>query len=584
MKITPETKTLATIFQFNSDNKYLIPVYQRNYSWKDEQIETLFDDILAEDTGYYVGNLLINSDNGDNNVIDGQQRLTTLSLMLLATYEKLSEYRKEMDNTDPSLDKLIQTQSDIKRQLLLDESDDDSVENKSNVRLVLLDKDQQIWEDLVKVLNYQSAGAWGRHFLYKRYKYINEELFSKFESANDVFSFYKKLSNIELLQISVPELSDAYQVFASLNSKGVPLTPLDLLKNVYLSMGGQIAKWQQLQDVFTDNENEDIDTAKITSFVLNNYDAFETTTTSSLTKGKIVKEYEKIFKKTGSCYIDTLIKRAKLYNRVANNEKVYSWSLSGLAKLDATTSYPLVLNLLENQEKYELTDEQFNQIIADLIKLYVMRNIALTPKASNMRAAMNNLRKEISESDWRSEELIQRIHDKLVGIQPKFEAVKLALQEGIYDKNKRTARFILIVLEREFGKYFDKATVDTLDEYDNNKNLRWSIEHIIPQGKNLSDSWKDAISPTDRGKAEEIQIENVHKLGNLTLTPYNSEMGNRSFEEKKNLTIDGKLVGLSLGLFLNESIDKNQNIFGIDELQNRQEILESKIEELFLLK
>ncbi len=215
MKITPETKTLATIFQFNSDNKYLIPVYQRNYSWKDEQIETLFDDILAEDTGYYVGNLLINSDNGDNNVIDGQQRLTTLSLMLLATYEKLSEYRKEMDNTDPSLDKLIQTQSDIKRQLLF---------------------------------------------------------------------------------------------------------------------------------------------------------------------------------------------------------------------------------------------------------------------------------------------------------------------------------------------------------------------------------WKDAISPTDRGKAEEIQIENVHKLGNLTLTPYNSEMGNRSFEEKKNLTIDGKLGGLSLVLFLNESIDKNQNIFGINELQNRQEILESKIEELFLLK
>ena len=61
MKITPETKTLAAIFQTNSSVHYVIPVYQRNYSWKDEQIETLFDDIKNEDIGYYVGNLLINT-------------------------------------------------------------------------------------------------------------------------------------------------------------------------------------------------------------------------------------------------------------------------------------------------------------------------------------------------------------------------------------------------------------------------------------------------------------------------------------------------------------------------------------------
>ena len=96
MKITPETKTLAAIFQTNSSVHYVIPVYQRNYSWKDEQIETLFDDIKNEDIGYYVGNLLINTDASSNNIIDGQQRLTTLSLMLLAIHENLTSFYQKV--------------------------------------------------------------------------------------------------------------------------------------------------------------------------------------------------------------------------------------------------------------------------------------------------------------------------------------------------------------------------------------------------------------------------------------------------------------------------------------------------------
>lgn len=337
MKITPETKSLATIFQIGSDNRYTVPVYQRNYSWRDEQIETLFDDIRNEDQGYYVGNLLINSQDGFNNIIDGQQRLTTLSLMLLASYEKLQEFRNGIvDNNDPRLDDIVTIQSDIKRQLLIG----------NDVRLTLLDKDQAVWENIVKVLNKQALGGWGRYFLFKRYKYIKVDLFAGLDDLDEFLAFYKKLTNVELLQISVPDLSDAYQVFASLNSKGMPLTPLDLMKNVYLSKNGRSDKWQNLQDLFA--SDEDIDTAKLTSFVLNNFDAFEAGTSSSLTKGKIVKAYEKIFRDRGHSYIDLLIERAGVYMKIANDNRKYDWSLSGLAMLDATTSYPLLLNILMN--------------------------------------------------------------------------------------------------------------------------------------------------------------------------------------------------------------------------------------------
>lgn len=573
MKITPETKTLAAIFQTNSSVHYVIPVYQRSYSWKDEQIETLFDDIKNEDIGYYVGNLLINTDASSNNVIDGQQRLTTLSLMLLAIHENLTSFYQKMNQTDPDFEKVSEARLDIKRQIL-----DGDV-----VRLRLLDKDQTVWENLVKVLQGENPGKWGNYFLSKRYKYIRNELLKGplFPTPSELLTFYKKLVNIELLQISVPNISDAYQVFASLNSKGMPLTPLDLLKNVYLSKSGDSNKWNKLKEGFKKNDEEDA--AKLTSFILNNYDAFETDSTSSLTKGKIVKSYDKIFKSKGADYIDVLIKRAKVYLKIANTDNAYRWDLSGLAKLDATTCYPLVLNLLCNQVNYDLSDAQFNDILADLIKLYVQRNIALTPKASNLRSSLNGLRKAIVENGWKSNELVNKIHEKIKTLQPRWDSVHLALQDGIYDKNKKTTRFILISLERNYGTFFNKSNPDSLDDYDSNGNLRWSIEHIIPQGIHLLDTWKDTLSPDDRDLATEIQAQYVHRLGNLTLTPYNSEMGNKSFVEKKEFKVSDSLVGLSLKIYLNDSIDKSKNTFGINELKLRQAALEEKMKKVFLI-
>lgn len=573
MKITPETKTLAAIFQTNSSVHYVIPVYQRNYSWKDEQIETLFDDIKNEDIGYYVGNLLINTDASSNNVIDGQQRLTTLSLMLLAIHENLTSFYQKMNQTDPDFEKVSEARLDIKRQIL-----DGDV-----VRLRLLDKDQTVWENLVKVLQGENPGKWGNYFLSKRYKYIRNELLKGplFSTPSELLTFYKKLVNIELLQISVPNISDAYQVFASLNSKGMPLTPLDLLKNVYLSKTGDSNKWNKLKEGFKKNDEEDA--AKLTSFILNNYDAFETDSTSSLTKGKIVKSYDKIFKSKGADYIDVLIKRAKVYLKIANTDNAYRWDLSGLAKLDATTCYPLVLNLLCNQVNYDLSDAQFNDILVDLIKLYVQRNIALTPKASNLRSSLNGLRKVIVENGWKSNELVNKIHEKIKTLQPRWDSVHLALQDGIYDKNKKTTRFILISLERNYGTFFNKSNPDSLDDYDSSGNLRWSIEHIIPQGIHLLDTWKDTLSPDDRDLATKIQAQYVHRLGNLTLTPYNSEMGNKSFVEKKEFKVSDSLVGLSLKIYLNDSIDKSKNTFGINELKLRQAALEEKMKEVFLI-
>ncbi|MCG2486571.1 DUF262 domain-containing protein [Staphylococcus epidermidis] len=573
MKITPNTRTLEGLLQPNSDVTYNVPEYQRNYSWKEEQIETLYTDIKNEEKGYYVGNLLIYADDYENHVIDGQQRLTTLSLLLLGVYENLRKFHKELDDTDKSME-VSEQMSDIRRYLLIDRKD---------VRLKLLDNDKNVWKNITRILNGDKPGGWKKYTLFKRYDYIRTQLIGQIDNLEELLEFQNKLSNVVLLEIAVPDLNDSYQVFASLNSKGLPLTPLDLLKNIYLSKGGEVDKWNELKSLF--EKEDEVDDTKLRQFILYNYDGLENyENAQSLTKGKIVKKYEKLFNEKKANYIENLIYRAKIFNKISNNERQYTFSLSGLSKLDATTSYPLLLNLMTKQEEYELTEEHINKIVNILIILYVRRNITLIPKASNLRHDLLTIKNYIYKNGLKADDIVMYINKEIKKIIPKDEQLASSLDNGIYDRNKKTTRFILITLEREKGNFFNKAKRDTLDEFTNEKGtLIWSIEHILPQGLNLSDYWKDVISPDDREKAMEIRDEYVHKLGNLTLTPYNSELGNKTFVEKLNFSDNKDLVGLNLGIYLNESINKKSNQWNIEDIEERNSSLVKDVIEIFKL-
>ncbi|MCO6303201.1 DUF262 domain-containing HNH endonuclease family protein [Staphylococcus epidermidis] len=573
MKITPNTRTLEGLLQPNSDVTYNVPEYQRNYSWKEEQIETLYTDIKNEEKGYYVGNLLIYADDYENHVIDGQQRLTTLSLLLLGVYENLRKFHKELDDTDKSME-VSEQMSDIRRYLLIDRKD---------VRLKLLDNDKNVWKNITRILNGDKPGGWKKYTLFKRYDYIRTQLIGQIDNLEELLEFQNKLSNVVLLEIAVPDLNDSYQVFASLNSKGLPLTPLDLLKNIYLSKGGEVDKWNELKSLF--EKEDEVDDTKLRQFILYNYDGLENyENAQSLTKGKIVKKYEKLFNEKKANYIENLIYRAKIFNKISNNERQYTFSLSGLSKLDATTSYPLLLNLMTKQEEYELTEEHINKIVNILIILYVRRNITLIPKASNLRHDLLTIKNYIYKNGLKADDIVMYINKEIKKIIPKDEQLASSLDNGIYDRNKKTTRFILITLEREKGNFFNKAKRDTLDEFTNEKGtLIWSIEHILPQGLNLSDYWKDVISPDDREKAMEIRDEYVHKLGNLTLTPYNSELGNKTFVEKLNFSDNKDLVGLNLGIYLNESINKKSNQWNIEDIEERNSSLVKDVIEIFNL-
>jgi len=181
MQITPESKTINEIFSVESIRKYKVPEYQRNYSWAEENVEEL---------------------------VDGQQRLTSLILIFIAILQRLNEIHEDA-LSDNQKEKYYSLKMDIKRKL--------KFESTGELKLQLLDQDAVYLKGIVeKCINPNSTvEPDGRRLMVKRYtsivEWIRENLGSDFEK---IIKFYQKVNHLELLQIIVDELVDAFSIFS----------------------------------------------------------------------------------------------------------------------------------------------------------------------------------------------------------------------------------------------------------------------------------------------------------------------------------------------------------------------------------
>src|SRR5699024_3864764 len=216
------------------------------------------------------------------------------------------------------------------------------------------------------VLDSKSKGKFGNRIFGKRYKFIKDLIDDEEDYDGNKFSklrqLYNKLNNVELLRITVNDLTDAFSVFTSLNAKGLPLTLIDLLKSYYLSEAVSyysekeaLEEWNKLIQIFSNDDGEPNSTA-ITQFLQNNYDAFEGKGTSSITKRKSLREYERLFHDNGYSYMDTLILHAKSFSTIIprlksdqeiNHGETLKISLNKLSILETSPVYPLMLFLLK---------------------------------------------------------------------------------------------------------------------------------------------------------------------------------------------------------------------------------------------
>ena len=584
---------VSQIFDIEAGVVYAIPRYQREYTWGKNQWENLFDDVLENDPGYFLGSIICINQSTDAlsvqklELVDGQQRLTTLSLLFASVYHALKSHETDLD--DEQRVELI----NLKRKLVLKKGDDQirlipqiQNNNNSDYRAVLAE---------IGVISECDVPAFaGNRKIFRAYRYfqdrIDEMANSRSNRLGAIMEFLDKVSHACLVKIEVASHADAYTLFESLNNRGMPLTAIDLIKNKLLARLESIepgkvdhyfGHWNRLLGYLGD------DYAIQERFFRQYYNAFKDQLKAVhqvpvATRSNLIQIYEKLINHDAKDCLQKISAAGRLYSLILSRNQDDALNglekpLKDLERIQGAPSYLLMLYLLVRKDELELTNAHLTSIVELLVRFFVRRNLTDTPPTRDLTRLFMTVIDKIS--GLRADSIPQSIEQQLVAVSATDEAFKRKLEGPIYEENSGVTRFILCALAEQA---MTKESWVDLWRFEN-KQFVWTIEHIFPQGENIPQSWITMIADGDEIKAKEIQQTHVHKLGNLTISGFNSALGNKSFEDKRDrVDRQGRAVGYKNGLKLNEDLAAAAG-WSVDQIDSRTDKLVQQVTQLFKL-
>lgn len=402
--------------------------------------------------------------------------------------------------------------------------------------------------------------------------------------------FLDKVSHACLVKIEVASHADAYTLFESLNNRGMPLTAIDLIKNKLLARLESIepgkvdhyfGHWNRLLGYLGD------DYAIQERFFRQYYNAFKDQLKAVhqvpvATRSNLIQIYEKLINHDAKDCLQKISAAGRLYSLILSRNQ--DDALNGLEKpikdlerIQGAPSYLLMLYLLVRKDELELTNAHLTSIVELLVRFFVRRNLTDTPPTRDLTRLFMTVIDKIS--GLRADAIPQSIEQQLVAVSATDEAFQRKLDGPIYEENSGVTRFILCALAEQA---MTKESWVDLWRFEN-KQFVWTIEHIFPQGENIPQSWITMIADGDEIKAKEIQQTHVHKLGNLTISGFNSALGNKSFEDKRDrVDRQGRAVGYKNGLKLNEDLATAAG-WSVDQIDSRTDKLVQQVTQLFKL-
>lgn len=602
---TVDQTTVAEIFSINSDKIYRIPKYQREYTWGINDWDALFNDVTDNEHGYFLGSYIcVNSGSLNGTileVIDGQQRFSTLMLLLTALYEKLSEHKDDMDDDDQN--DLINLRSELankkqtfatngkkkteyKQRLFLQKQN----MNDEDFSYILYDNGI-ITDQKTKPLNF------GNRRIAKAYRHFGKliedevvEIRNEHHNITEVgvlFGIVRKFETAVLVGIEVDTNKDAYMLFESLNHRGVPLSALDLIKNTLIAQAEDASdadnsyeKWKYIlncvgQDDYSVQER----------FFRQYYNAFREELNEPYpkadkryylgylaTRTTLLDIYEKMIKDDYKRFLVDLSEKAERYSVIVNNSDEtheYTDTLLDLSRISGAPSYILLLYLMSNQNVLSLTGTDLNEIIKVLITFFVRRNVTDVPNTRKLTQLFMDIIAEVKLLQGNG--IVQVVRDRLQAVSAPDSLFEDKLRGPVYDENPEAARFILCSIE---AQHQTKEIYADLWSRDNNKKYVWTIEHIFPEGENVPTAWVQMIANGDIALAKQHRANYVHTIGNLTITGYNQNLSNMSFEQKRDRTSKDKTkeIGYKNGLYLNKGV-VNQTEWTVDKIKSRTDEL-----------
>ena len=503
----------------NTSRQFIIPIFQRNFSWEKKQFKQLWTDIqraskFTRERTHFIGSIVyidMGTPAGRPQqlmLIDGQQRLTTLSLLLCALKRYVQKNNVETN--------LIKTKK-IDNQFLLnsDEMGDDKY------KLLLNAQDRETYIKLLEQTEFTVNTPSKR--IMNCYEYFYQQIE---KCADDLNSIFLGILNLSLVAISLDKDKDNPQlIFESMNSTGKDLAQSDLLRN-YLLMDLSTKEqnrlyttyWKPMEDAFGQYA------------YLEKFDYFiRDFLTIKQNNGRICKVND-VYEQFKRYYIEQNLTKEDILKEIFMYAKYYAaieldrekdkdlrmyWRQ--IRMIDCHVAYPFFLQLYHDYEQKNLAKEDFILIIKTTISYIVRRAICEIP-TNSLNKTFAVFYNKINKQDYVNSVLKEYILKTAYRAFPTDYEVREKLQtKDIY--HFRLKNYLLEMLEN----YYHKEPIDIVRD-------NYTIEHIMPQSPELNMTWQKMLGENWR----EVQKIYLHTLGNLTLTGYNSEMGNKSFEEKLN--------------------------------------------------
>ena len=583
---------------------YTIPKYQREYTWSYREWEALYDDISENDDEYFIGSIICiplgDSINPYMEVIDGQQRLTTISLFLTAIYTRLKEHKDYLGEDDedvlPSLRKSLKSKNSPNEIKLVPQvqnsnrDDFDYLLNEVGLRKATAPKHPYYaMRKIARCYNY---------FLTRIDKEI-KELASE-DAAIFLLGKYNKVKQAMLVKIEVSSHSDAYTLFESLNNRGTPLTAIDLMKNLImaraeshnLTIDDCYNRWK----ILLNNLSEDYSIQE--RFFRQYYNAFKHRLNKPFqndndrkkdplgvvaTRSNLLNIFESLINKNLPLFLDDILRCGEIYSLLIlqdSTETTYRKALEDLDHIQGAPSYLLLMYIIRNKEELNITDNQINQLIRLLAKYFVRRNITDYPSTRDLTRIFMDIISKIEETKSVGNDVMTLIIGTLSTSTncASDEKLRSSLGGDIYKENVGATRYILCKLAE--SAMTQETWTDLWQRNDKNVFV-WTIEHIFPEGENIPDCWVDMIANGDKQLAGKYLAEYTHKIGNLTITGYNSSLGNKSFVEKRERkNKEGHYIGYKNGLEINREIAA-KDIWTIEDIKNRTSNLIDELMEIY---
>lgn len=486
----------------NGKKTFNIPVYQRNYDWKEEQCRKLFEDIQNivksdYEIEHFLGTVVFVSSKSEMNfneyvLIDGQQRITSIMLLLKVLHEKVTD---ENDKEEIWEEYLINKRAP---------------EENLRIRLKPVESDGMPYKKLIEENDISLTSN-----VCKNYRLFEKLIQESNYSAEEI---YKALGKIELVYIQLEKgkkSENPQMIFESLNSTGLSLTQGDLIRN-YLLMNHEYEKQKMLYKNFWLEIEKRITNEKISDFVR---DYLTMKNGSISNKDKVYDDFKKYIKQNNENMDEEgILEELKTYS------EYYSWFLNGNSPnnkineklsefryLRNTTVYPLILSVFEDTYSYKNINENELFDILNLLISYIFRR-------SVCGYTTNSLNKVFAS----------------IVVLLKSKDIYKQIEKGLMSKSfpgdeEFRAEFIKCNFYKK-GTEFCKYTLKLLETFENKEQTDMeniTIEHIMPQ--TLNSEWRIELG----SKFEQIHSEYINTIGNLTLTGYNPELSNKNFELKK---------------------------------------------------